>query len=336
MISVFWSNFLFRMESYVCHMCNKNVFNGLNFKYHLKYCSRFSKNFYCTKCEQTWTSEQAYTHHFLFCGKFTCRTCNIPFLTSKSLDYHIQHAHKSVEKKYFCRHCAFSCHSKRNLYSHRMIQHGGSGDVQLQSTPWVDDPFDSESIREVYNMNRRFILAPHKIGKIKSTYNYPSNNLNEGYEEIRRHITDIYEQRDNAFKINLAFGLILYNTDTNLFRYFIPYHNSRQISHPWMISSRKSITLLMNHLKKLDILNQARKDRPSSAWKLSFITNINYYVFSTQFPIGAKLNYTIPQYIKQCPNIKHFRSKNNLCFFHCLAYYYFNHYSAEHYFKQWF
>ena len=324
----------------ICHKCNRNFFNDLNLKYHLKYCQKFhDKSYYCLHCEQTWSTSNAYNTHFKFCGKFICKLCNIPFLTSRALDYHIANKHfpdgkKDNRKKFSCRSCKFFCFNKSDLYKHRMKQHGRGDD--LQSPLWEPDayPFENEQLKEVYEINKSFILAPHSKGKVKSTYNFPTNNLDKGFQEIHQHINEIYDQRNEAFRINLSLGLILFNSETNSYRYFIPFHNTRVLSHPRMISSRKSIAHLMNSLMKMDIIAQARKDRPSSAWKLVFISNINYYVYSTKYPIG-KSNPDIPKHIKERRSIKNFESRYNLCFFQCLAHHYHNEEPPEYYFRKW-
>ena len=85
----------------------------------------------------------------------------------------------------------------------------------------------------------------------------------------------------------------------------------------------------------MDIIASARKDRPSSAWSLAFITNVNYYTFSTQYFIGARINLNIPSFIRNNHYIKHFESKTNLCFFKCLAYHYNQQHDAWFYLLKW-
>ena len=237
------------------------------------------------------------------------------------MDYHISQRHNvsssSPSRVY---QCSFNCNSRSDLYIHRLTQHGrGDGDGELQEVPWgdSDDPFDNDEIRKVYFDNKSHILAPHSSKGVKYIYNFPTNNLSGEYKEIESHINEIYQSQTNAFKINFSLGLILYNMEKKTYRYFIPYHNTRVLSHPRMISSKKSISLLIQTLKKLDIIGLARKDRPSSAWTLAFITNINYYVYKTNFSIGdqniSALN--ILKYLSEKRCIKHFYSPFNICFF---------------------
>ena len=326
------------MDSSYCYHCNRNFFNSLNLKYHVKYCEKINVKLYCCwKCNQSWTTQQAYAKHLLYCGKYICTVCNTPFLTSNALDVHTSLNHKSLPKPkpYHCRSCAYFCYHKGDLYKHRLNQHGGGSGVELQDIPWKEDPFDNDDLRDVYNTNKSFILASHQKGKLKSTYNFPTNNLKGGYDEIESHLNQIYQDSQKAFKVNFSFGSILFHNENGTFRYYIPYFNNRVLQNPWLISSRRSISYLMTALKKLDIIASARKDRPSSAWSLAFITNVNYYTFSTQYPIGARVNSNIPPFIKNNHYIKHFDSKTNLCFFKCLAYNYKQQHDAWYYLSKW-
>ena len=79
------------------------------------------------------------------------------------------------------------------------------------------------------------------------------NNLSNDYKEIG-HINEIYQDQTNAFKVNLSLGLILFNIEKKIYHYFIPYHNTRVLSHPRMISSKKSISILMQSLKNWILL----------------------------------------------------------------------------------
>ena len=53
-------------------------------------------------------------------------------------------------------------------------------------------------LRNTYVTDRNHIHAEHSHGNIKHVYNFPSNNLNGGYCEIRGHLMDIYNNQKNA------------------------------------------------------------------------------------------------------------------------------------------
>ena len=41
--------------------------------------------------------------------------------------------------------------------------------------------------------------------------NFQTNNLHRGYREIRGHINQIYNEQNQTFRVNFAFGMILFN-----------------------------------------------------------------------------------------------------------------------------
>ena len=93
------------------------------------------------------------------------------------------------------------------------------------------------------------------------------------------------------------------NTETGEYRYYIPYFSNKILHFPFTISNRNSIRFLMFKLANLDIIEQARAVRTSTAWTLAFITNIQYVVFKTEFPLGQidhfkdKQSDTVLQYL---------------------------------------
>ena len=135
-------------------------------------------------------------------------------------------------------------------------------------------------------MNRKHILRDDEDSVLNKVYNFPSNNLQKGFNEIRGHLNQIYNDQEHAFRINFSFGMILQNTETGEYRYYIPYFNNKVLHFPFTISNRNSIRFLMFKLARLDIIEQARAVRPSTLWTLDIISNVQYVVFKTQFPLG--------------------------------------------------
>ena len=118
--------------------------------------------------------------------------------------------------------------------------------------------------------------------------------------------------------------MILQNTTTGEYRYYIPYYNNKVLYFPFRISNRNSIKFLMQKLARIDVIQQASAVRPSTNWILVAITNIQYTIFLTDFPLGQAED--LPIYPK---TNKHLRTlfinkrtnkpyEDNLCFFRCL------------------
>ena len=118
--------------------------------------------------------------------------------------------------------------------------------------------------------------------------------------------------------------MILQNTESGDYCCYIAYFNNKILHFPFTISNRNSIRFLMFKLARVDIIQEVRPVRSSTLWTLAFITNIQYVVFKTQFPLGQVDNlpiflrqnlYLISFYINRITK-KPYEDKS--CFFRCL------------------
>ena len=275
-------------QKFQCEYCQYGMLNQYLLNCHMKICPKNKDNLEkCNICDKEFHSSQLLLQHYRKCGKFICFQCDYPFITTKALNSRIQRCHRTqgvaVNKLYKCSICKHICQNRKEVYSHRMSQHGGH-DVH-EIPPHVED-LNNPELQAEYALNRRHILAGDEDTDLKKVYNFPFNNLHRGFNEIRGHLTQIYNNQENAFRINFSFGMILQNTETGEYRYYIPYFNNKILHFPFTISNRNSIRFLIFKLAKLGIVEQARAMRPSTAWRLAFITNIQYVVFKTEFPLG--------------------------------------------------
>ena len=324
-----------------CYLCGSNLLNQKNLLHHQKYCHQVTDKIQekCRICDRQFHDNQALCLHLQKCGRYICRSCDLPFLTTEALNFHVETFHKksTAAKSYRCGICKCNFEGRRALYTHRMRQHGGNNDDHVLPAFIVDN--DDENLREIYVKNIDHIQANHQETELKNIYNFPTNNLHGGYREIRTQVREIYQNLHNAFRINLAFGTILFNNETR--EYFVPHYNSKILQYPFRISNMNSIRFLMNKLAGIDIITQARSDRPSTAWSLAFITNVQYVVFKTEFPLGNAED--LPDYIKQNRNLKtmyidKWTGKpytDNLCFFRCLRQHFKGNKDFLEYFRVW-
>ena len=105
-----------------------------------------------------------------------------------------------------------------------MNQHGGNDDEDQDDLPQYIRNEENDNICEVYSTN-------HQRGELRHIYNFTTNNLDQGYAEIRRHLNEIYDDLNVTYQINFAFGMILFNNQTQEYRYYIPYFNSRILTY---------------------------------------------------------------------------------------------------------
>ena len=152
--------------------------------------------------------------------------------------------------------------------------------------------------------------------KIDYTYTY-----NDLYERLCL----IYEYQTNTFKVNVGFGFILYNINTEEFEYFYCSTNNLLFQHAVTIKNFKDLSNFMNKIINLDLPTNYYLKKPSSGWVLAGLTNVQIQVYHLPDTlIGNKSGY-LPDYIKNSKSIislTHNRGipyKDNKCFFRCLA-----------------
>ena len=103
-------------------------------------------------------------------------------LHERSCRYNVNN---SPNKTYKCRRCSATFVNRRELYNHRVSQHGGAEqngaqNFQLVAPPWKDAQGNvvDQGLERVYNDNALHILPPHRtVGPVIRTYNFPTENL---------------------------------------------------------------------------------------------------------------------------------------------------------------
>ncbi|XP_048244540.1 uncharacterized protein LOC124126724 isoform X2 [Haliotis rufescens] len=242
-----------------------------------------------------------------------------------------------------CRTCHRRFEDRLSLYRHQMIEghrvlppQSGSGDGKqnkLQDRPWGEDPapWDAENgqvaepgLQEAYDLNAPFILAPDHHGDVLSTFNVPVTNV-ISIGELMERARDIYQTLDYSFRMNLAFGVILRHVETGRYRYFHPYVNDAVFSSPIYVTERKGLERLRQAVESLDLRSHVLKQRPDTKWKPVLITNVQFYLYRTNFPLGHPPS-PLPAYIKNHKAIfsldRNERGQlyeDHLCAFRCLA-----------------
>ena len=123
---------------------------------HKKICAKNKDNLQkCNICEKELYSSQLLFQHYRKCGKFICFQCDYPFISTKALNSHIQLCHRTqgnaVNKVYKCSICKHICQNRKELYTHRMAQHGGNDVYKIP--PYVED-LNNPELQAEYALNR--------------------------------------------------------------------------------------------------------------------------------------------------------------------------------------
>ena len=213
-----------------------------------------SQRYTCSKCERSFKHLSKKTRHEGQCEKvhYQCNKCPQTFTNVRNLLRHAQTVHpttKEQQRMYTCRHagCTVMCSSRQQLYIHKMNQHGHGENQQEpwnseDGAPWSTMEEDTgRQLRSTYMLNKQHILRQNSLGAIRKDYNFPTNDLREGTDEILNYVKYVFEQQSSSFKFNMAFGLILRNEEDEEFKYFIPYTNATIFPSNLVISAKKDL-----------------------------------------------------------------------------------------------
>ena len=110
----------------------------------------------------------------------------------------------------------------------------------------------------------------------------------------------------SAFKINLGFGVILYNTVHQIYKYFYVSNNSYLFEKSITISNRTDMEKFFEKIKDLNIAEKYFYQRPTSSWVIAGVPNVEIKMYRIRsIPIGTGF-VTLP---------KHIRNSRSICSF---------------------
>ena len=277
----------------------------------------------CRECLKTFTNHQDYfKHRSENCRPKTCPTCQARFTSAAELYRHINHQRKvSCDhcKKVFCSNDVYQKH----IRSLRDITDDSIPDLNQRIYPETGYE-DEEKYQEVVE-NKLNEIQDRK--KKREHYQVINKQIDPSftYREINDFLLDFYVNHNNAFKVNLGLGYILYHTINDTYQYFYVSTNNLLFDKAVPIVTTKDISELMKHIVSLDLATNFYLKKPSSGWVLAGLTNIEYIITELKnVPIGNPNE--LPAYIKNSKSIRsltHNRNnekyKDNNCFFRCLA-----------------
>jgi hypothetical protein len=217
---------------------------------------------------------------------------------------------------------------------HRHQQYGAGFNHDLhpepwdeRGAPWVRDEGELDlELRDIYRLNAPIILRRQQLGGTLSLFNYPINN-HITVEQLMTHANDVYDSQENAFRLNVSFGIILRNVETGQYRYFRAFFNESLFTRPLVISRRSNLRALQLKLRRMNITDYLLRQRPNTKWKPHLLTNARFAVTSTNFPLGV-LQEPLPAHIRSSKSIVSLTHTingrpylDNMCAFRCLAVY---------------
>ena len=132
-----------------------------------------------------------------------------------------------------------------------------------------------ENHQKIYEKHWNTIQKSVKNWRFKDVYHFPLF----GGENISNVINDVLKKYSQNVKVNSAFGFILRDRTTDDLKFFHPSNNSTMFDNPKLIQQPSDIQSLLDDLEKVDILEYARAQRPSSKWAVDKIICMRLDIF---------------------------------------------------------
>ena len=286
---------------------------------------------------------------------FTAPTSRYPYPQCPAIFAHRRDCSRHIRQKHQqkvlhqCHLCGRGFYRKdkfeRHLHSHsrqkalkRKVPHTESRQEakrkrrqDFEHEPTVMESIDlyiAPDIQDVFVKNWGPIRSHHHEGRMQSMYNirWPTDQSSPNWEE---QLTPIFNRQTKRFKINLSHSFVLHHREEEKYRGFFhaSQNNARAFDSTYQISNYEVFLFFLSELKNMDVLEQARQQRPDFKWTVHSVTSTSFYVNPlTDHPIGY-CDHPIPDFIKNNKAIytlekdehHHFDHTNNLCFFRCLA-----------------
>ncbi len=166
----------------------------------------------------------------------------------------------------------------------------------------------------------------HIKGVLKRRYFYNMNDVNEIPDPINKNmivgkLTEIFNQQDHAFKVNIGFGVLLQHKEKEHIYMFYDGttgYNNKLFKRPILIDNTNKLNEIINKIMTTDIECITYDVRPNTKWKYIKVIDFNIDVYETNIIMGAPVE--VPKFYKNNRYIVSIDDYNDkLCFYRCLA-----------------
>ena len=250
----------------------------------------------CDNCKKEFGNAfQLVSHQFKECKRKTCNNCNTEFNQRRDLL-----RHEKNRKDITCDHCFHTFCTTEHFQQHlRSIRestvHNTDVDMNRRINP--HSGYEQEEGYQAIVKEKASEISDRET--IKKHYKIINVEIDSAftYFDLEKLFSDIYHRQENAFKINLGFGFILYNTVEEKFKYFYNSSNNLLFEHAITIANLKDLSNFYKKVVNLDLATNYYLKKPSSQWVLAGLTNIEIYIFDMKdVPIGNPPT-DLPDYI---------------------------------------
>ena len=208
------------------------------------------------------------------CKNKVCKDCKSVFHQVRDLE-----RHQRSKKKIVCTCCQKTFCSNEHHQQHlRTVSKDESKTVDLKQQIHPATQYESlDGFQELVAEKDNDIRTRTTTSEFKDTYNLKIDS-NYTYQDLRDKILEIYKSQQN-FKMNLAFGFILYQIVTDQFKYYYVSSNNFLFDRAITISSIEDLNNFMKKVVNLDLATNYYLKKPSSSWVLAGLTNVQICIY---------------------------------------------------------
>lgn len=175
---------------------------------------------------------------------------------------------------------------------------------------------------DIFTTFQKHIETSVKIYKLSSIYNFQLLTFTGA--ELSRFFQSIFDQQVYTFKINISFGFILYNQETEETAYYTSSRNNQLLVSSRVIRNNDDKLSLCQEIENVDL--QQHVSYPNTKWRFVKATNVTFYITKLDgVAIGAVENF--PGHLLNNKGLISLVTSNQTgvqysdskCFFRCLS-----------------
>ena len=196
--------------------------------------------------------------------------------------------HEQDRKFIECTHCDKSFCNNEHFQKHlrTIAVSTGSGLIDYD-TPVNDTGYEEDADFQALVHEKRGKIDDYK--KTRRHYELINRKIDSTftYRDLESLLSSIYDQRENAFKLNIGFGFILLHAVEHKFKYYYCSQNNMLFEKAITITNREDLEVFLKRVSDLDLSTNYYLKKPSSSWVLAGLTNIEISITDMKYvPIG--------------------------------------------------
>ena len=244
----------------------------------------------CGTCGTSVTTKHP-SRHKSCCSGGTLFFPTCPNFSTKSgddLNYHIakKHATHPLKSTQKCKVCFEEFSGFYALRQHKTSEHG----IQIKSAEFDGNNFledDDADLKEELQACQHFLVDSDFERGRHRVFNFAMSTFDNFL--INEKLDLVFKGQKCAFKVNLAFGIVLKNVEDGSCRSFYAHKNNTLMERSKLVCTPDDITNLKQKLQKMDMVDLCTRERATLKGKFYKLTNMTVFaVLLKDVPKGCK------------------------------------------------